>query len=250
MKFSSSCVSSVELDPARIPAHVAIIMDGNGRWAQKRLMNRVRGHEQGAQSVRTIVAASRRIGIQVLTLYAFSTENWARPQMEISALMKLLKEFLVSEQQEMMDKNIRLNAIGEIGKLPEMVQSALTETMRLTRQNDGMTLNLALSYGGRTEILQMVRTLARKAKQGTVAPEMITEDMIADHLYTADMPDPDLLIRTSGEMRISNFLLWQIAYSEIFVTPTLWPDFNEEEYLEILKDFQTRERRFGKLKLS
>jgi undecaprenyl diphosphate synthase len=225
-------------------------MDGNGRWAQKRLMNRVRGHEQGAQSVRTIVAASRRIGIQVLTLYAFSTENWARPQMEISALMKLLKEFLVSEQQEMMDKNIRLNAIGEIGKLPEMVQSALTETMRLTRQNDGMTLNLALSYGGRTEILQMVRTLARKAKQGTVAPEMITEDMIADHLYTADMPDPDLLIRTSGEMRISNFLLWQIAYSEIFVTPTLWPDFNEEEYLEILKDFQTRERRFGKLKLS
>jgi undecaprenyl diphosphate synthase len=236
------------LDPGRIPAHVAIIMDGNGRWAQKRLMNRVRGHEQGAQSVRAIVAASRRIGIQVLTLYAFSTENWARPQVEISALMELLKDFLVSEQQTMMEKNIRLNAIGEIGKLPERVQAVLEETMRLTRQNDGMLLNLALSYGGRSEILRMVQTLTRKATQGTIMPEMITEKMIADHLYTADMPDPDLLIRTSGEMRISNFLLWQIAYSEIFVTPTLWPDFNEKEYLEILKEFQNRERRFGKLK--
>ncbi len=248
MKYSPTSVSLTDLDQSRIPAHVAIIMDGNGRWAQKRLMNRVRGHEKGAESVRSIIATSRRIGIQVLTLYAFSTENWERPKMEVSALMKLLTNFLVSEQQEMMDKNIRLNAIGETEQLPEAVQSALSETMTLTRHNDGMLLNLALSYGGRAELVQMVQTLARKAQKGEIDPDTITAEMIADHLYTRNMPDPDLLIRTSGEMRISNFLLWQLAYSEIFVTPTLWPDFNQEEFLEILKDFQTRERRFGKLK--
>lgn len=250
MKFSESSVSVEGLDPSRIPAHVAIIMDGNGRWAQKRLMNRIRGHEQGAQTVRSIVTTSRRIGIRFLTLYAFSTENWGRPQVEVNALMKLLTRFLASEQQKMLDHNIRLNTIGETRQLPESVQSALEKGMYLTRHNDGMLLNLALSYGGRAEIVQMVKVLARKAQKGQIDPDAITEDTVADHLYTPNMPDPDLMIRTSGEMRISNFLLWQLAYSEIFVTPTLWPDFTPEEFLDILRDFQTRERRFGKLKLN
>lgn len=213
-------------------------------------MNRIRGHEQGAQTVRSIVTTSRRIGIRFLTLYAFSTENWGRPQVEVNALMKLLTRFLASEQQKMLDHNIRLNTIGETRQLPESVQSALEKGMYLTRHNDGMLLNLALSYGGRAEIVQMVKVLARKAQKGQIDPDAITEDTVADHLYTPNMPDPDLMIRTSGEMRISNFLLWQLAYSEIFVTPTLWPDFTPEEFLDILRDFQTRERRFGKLKLN
>jgi len=233
------------LDPEKLPKHVAIIMDGNGRWAKQRLMNRVRGHEKGADTVRTIVTASREIGIEFLTLYAFSTENWRRSAAEVSALMMLLKRFLVSERDLMMRNDIRLNTIGEIERLPEDVRETLAETLRLTAENRSMVLTLALSYGGRAEILRMVASIARDVRDGVLDAASIDEGLIADRLYTRTMPDPDLLIRTSGEMRISNFLLWQIAYSELAITPTLWPDFDREEYISILQDYQRRERRFG-----
>ncbi len=236
-----------DLDPARLPAHVAIIMDGNGRWAKKRLLNRVKGHEQGSETVRTIVRTSREIGIRYLTLYAFSTENWERPKSEVSALMMLLNRFLKNELQEMQDNGIRLFAIGQLDRLPEPVSTTLKETIALTQNNTGMQLTLSLSYGSRTELLDMVRDIAREACQGKISAELITEELISSHLYTRNMPDPDLLIRTSGEMRISNFLLWQIAYSEIFITKTLWPDFSKEEYFHILKEYQSRDRRFGKI---
>ncbi len=231
----------------RIPCHVAVIMDGNGRWARKRMLNRVKGHERGTETVRTIVRTSREVGIPFLTLYAFSTENWARPRTEVMALMSLLKRFLTRERAEMMENDIRLNVIGDIGRLPEDVRAALDETLRATADNMGLCLTLSLSYGGRAEIVSAVREIARKAAGGELDPESISEATVADHLYTREMPDPDLLIRTSGEMRISNFLLWQIAYSEIFVTDTLWPDFNREEYLDILMAYGRRERRFGKV---
>ncbi len=233
------------IDLQLLPAHVAIIMDGNGRWAKQRLLNRIHGHERGAETVRTIVTASREIGIPTLTLYAFSTENWQRAAIEVSALMSLLKKFLVSEKPSMMANGIRLNAIGQTERLPQDVQDVLFETMDATRHNPGMVLNLALSYGGRAEIVRMTRILAEKARAGSLDPQSITEETISEHLYTHGLPDPDLLIRTSGEMRISNFLLWQIAYSEIHITGTLWPDFSQNEYLDILKDYQQRERRFG-----
>jgi undecaprenyl diphosphate synthase len=234
-----------DLDPQNLPFHVAIIMDGNGRWAKKRLLNRIKGHEKGSESVRAIVRASREIGIRILTLYAFSTENWQRPQTEIYALMTLLKKFLISEQKEMLDNNIRLNTIGQTERLPEDVRRELQKNMMLTRKNDGLILNLALSYGGRAEIVRAVKEIAIKAKDGRIDPDSITPDLISKHLYTAEMPDPDLLIRTSGEMRISNFLLWQLAYTEIFITDTLWPDFGKDEFMRILKNYQQRERRFG-----
>lgn len=246
-ELSAADVSAreVQLDPARLPAHVAIIMDGNGRWARQRLLNRVLGHEKGADTVRAIVTASREIGISTLTLYAFSTENWQRSALEVSALMSLLKKFLESEKPVMMANDIRLNAIGQIERLPDDVQNVLRAVMQATAQNHGMRLNLALSYGGRAEIVRMARMVAEKAVSGVLSPSSITENTIADCLYTHDIPDPDLLIRTSGEMRISNFLLWQIAYSELYFTSTLWPDFSKEEYINILKAYQQRERRFG-----
>lgn len=247
MSSSPSPSDGYHLDPANLPRHVAVIMDGNGRWAKKRLMNRIKGHEKGSETVRTVVRTSREVGISVLTLYAFSTENWQRPKAEVAALMMLLDRFLKSERKEMMDNDIRLNTIGQIDRLPGFVRKVLEEIMQVTGQNRSMTLNLALSYGARNEIVRMVRSIAEKAISGDITPEAISEQMVSDHLYTADFPDPDLLIRTSGEMRISNFLLWQIAYSEIFVTETLWPDFSKEEYLQILKDYQQRERRFGKV---
>jgi undecaprenyl diphosphate synthase len=225
-------------------------MDGNGRWAKKRLLNRIQGHEKGADAVRTIVRTCREIGIPNLTLYAFSTENWQRPQIEVEALMTLLIKFLDSEQNEMMENNIRLDAIGQIERLPKKVQAALRNTMLLTSKNDGMRLILAWSYGGRAEIVRMAQKIAQGAKDGQINPESITPELVSQYLYTQHIPDPDLLIRTSGEMRISNFLLWQIAYSEIYVTPTLWPDFGKEEFLRILKDFQQRERRFGLVEAS
>ena len=234
-------------DLATIPEHVAIIMDGNGRWAKKRLLNRIKGHEKGSEKVRSIVRASRKIGIKYLTLYAFSTENWQRPKAEVKALMHLLERFLKKELQEMQDNNIRLFTIGQQEKLPEKVRARLQKTMALTEKNNGMQLNLALSYGGRAEIVRMVRSVAKQAVSGEIAMDAINEDVVARNLHTADMPDPDLLIRTSGEMRISNFLLWQIAYSEIFITDTLWPDFSQEEFFGILKEFQNRDRRFGKV---
>lgn len=233
------------IDLQRLPTHVAIIMDGNGRWAKQRFLNRIRGHERGAETVRTIVTASREIGISALTLYAFSTENWQRSAIEVSALMSLLIKFLESEKPAMMTNGIRLNAIGQIERLPQDVRDVLLQTIEATRHNPGMVLNLALSYGGRAEIVRMAQILGEKTRSGSLDPQSITEETVSAHLYTHNLPDPDLLIRTSGEMRISNFLLWQIAYSELHITRTLWPDFSRNEYLDILKNYQQRERRFG-----
>jgi len=247
LNSNTSSEKQIDLDPAKLPSHVAVIMDGNGRWARKRLLNRIKGHERGVEVVRTIVRACRKIGIPNLTLYAFSTENWQRPKTEIYALMTLLKKFLASEQKEMMDNNIRLKTIGQTERLPEDVRKILHETMALTVNNTGMLLNLALSYGGRAEIVKMVQEIAQKSCDGKIDPASITPEVVSEHLYTKEMPDPDLLIRTSGEMRISNFLLWQIAYTELYVTDTLWPDFGEDELVHILKDYQQRERRFGKV---
>ena len=220
-------------------------MDGNGRWAKKRSLNRIKGHREGAESVRDIVRVCREIGIEVLTLYAFSTENWQRPRPEVSALMSLLKGFLRSEAAEMMENGIRLSAIGQIERFPGDVVKVLRDVMDMTRKNQGMILNLALSYGGRDEIVTAVCKIAADVRAGRLQPEEITEEVFSNFLYTRGLPEPDLLIRTSGEMRISNFLLWQIAYTEIYVTQILWPDFRREELTRILQDFQKRERRFG-----
>ena len=234
-----------DINPEKLPKHVAIIMDGNGRWAKKRALNRIRGHENGINSVRDIVRTSREIGISYLTLYAFSEENWRRPKLEVDALMSLLKRFLKDELDEMLENGIRFQTIGRSGKLPEDVQRLLSETSDKTSQNKDMVLNLALSYGGRQEILDAVRRISKRIESRGLKPEEITQQTISDSLYTAGIPDPDLLIRTSGEYRISNFLLWQIAYTEIYITPTLWPDFRKEEYLSAIEAFQKRERRFG-----
>jgi undecaprenyl diphosphate synthase len=235
------------LDPGKLPCHVGMIMDGNGRWAKKKLMNRVRGHEQGSKTVRDIVTTSRKIGIQYLTLYAFSTENWARPEREVSALMGLLKKFVVSERQELNDQDICLNILGQISRLPKDVQKEACKTLEMTKNNKSMVLNLALNYGSREEITTCVRTLALKVSQGELRPEDITSESISNHLYTRGMPDPDLIIRTSGEFRLSNFLMWQAAYSELYITSTLWPDFTGKEFISILQEYQKRDRRFGKV---
>lgn len=235
------------LEPSNIPSHIAIIMDGNGRWAKKRLLHRVKGHEKGSETVRAIVRSCRETGVAYLTLYAFSTENWQRPKMEIAALMTLLKKFLKSEQKELTENNTRLNTIGQIERLPVDVQEELKQVMSVTKKNDGMQLNLALSYGGRAEIVKMVKDIAKKVNAGKIELDAITSELISEHLYTSKLPDPDLLIRTGGDMRVSNFLLWQIAYTEIYVTDTLWPDFGKEELITILADYQQRERRFGKV---
>jgi undecaprenyl diphosphate synthase len=232
-------------DQNDLPTHVAIIMDGNGRWAKKAGLKRVIGHERGAESVREIVRTSRELGIPWLTLYAFSEENWKRPKLEISALMTLLKRFLRSELSEMLENGIRLQAIGRLTRLPPDVRQILQETMEKTSSNHHMVLTLALSYGGKQEICDAFQRMAEEVRRGKIAPDKICEEMISDYLYTAGMPDPDLLIRTSGEYRMSNFLLWQMAYTEFYITPTLWPDFRKDEYLAALRDFQKRERRFG-----
>jgi undecaprenyl diphosphate synthase len=229
---------------------VGIIMDGNGRWARKRWMNRVKGHEKGAQTVRTLVESCRELQIPYLTLYAFSTENWARPRSEVSALMHLLKQFLVSERDEMIEKGICLKVLGQLAKLPEDVQQQAAQTIAATRRNTQMTLNLALSYGSRREITDAVQAVAKKVQAGALDVSDISEQLVSDHLYTAGMPDPDLIIRTSGEFRLSNFLLWQCAYAEIFVTPTLWPDFTKAEFIDILTHYQKRDRRFGNVECS
>ena len=230
-----------------LPAHVAVIMDGNGRWAQKRLLSRVRGHEKGSESVRRVVRTCRELGIPLLTLYAFSTENWQRPKAEVNALMRLLKRFLAEQLEELQEKNIRLNVIGRVQRLPQSVQKAIEKARSATRGNTALQLNLALSYGGRDEITRAVRDIAGQVREGTLGLDAISEETVAAHLDTCGLPDPDLLIRTGGDMRISNFMLWQLAYTEIFVTDTLWPDFSREEFLQILGDFQGRARRFGRV---
>ena len=248
--MKSNSTQDLPLDPETLPFHVAIIMDGNGRWAKKRLMNRVKGHEQGTQTVRSIVTTARELGIGMITLYAFSTENWARPKLEVKALMMLLKEFIISEREELSKNNICLNIIGQKHRLPLDVQKEVDITLALTKNNDKMVLNLALSYGSREEIANAVKQIAQKIESKELNSKDITQDLISDHLYTRTMPDPDLIIRTSGEYRLSNFMLWQAAYSEIYICDTLWPDFSKDEFVEILKNYQKRDRRFGKISCS
>ncbi len=232
---------------AGVPTHVAIIMDGNGRWAKQRHLPRVEGHRQGAESVRAVVRAAGEVGLKYLTLYAFSVENWNRPKDEVDTLMQYLARYLKNEIGELNRNNVRLEAIGQIYRLPEFVQEQLRKTNTALAKNNGLTLILALSYGGRTEMLDAVRSIAEKVKAGCIEPAEITEQVIAQHLYTRNWPDPDLLIRTSGEMRVSNFLLWQISYAELVVTPTFWPDFRKAQFFEALEEYTRRHRRFGAL---
>jgi undecaprenyl diphosphate synthase len=233
-------------DPVRQPTHVAVIMDGNGRWARQRGLSRVEGHRRGKEAVRAVVETARRLGIRYLTLYAFSTENWFRPRDEVNALMGLLRRYLATEFKKLMRHQIRLIAIGNTRRLPRVVQGLLRRTVAATRHNTGMTVFLAVSYGAREELAAAMRAIARRVLEGEITPERITPEVIAGHLWTAGVPDPDLLIRTGGEMRLSNFLLWQLAYTEIYVTPTLWPDFREGEFTRALAEFQERQRRFGR----
>ncbi len=230
----------------RIPKHVAIIMDGNGRWAAQSGNERTFGHEHGVEAVRSVVAGAGEIGVEYLTLYAFSTENWARPKEEVDALMGLLVQAISEETDELQKSNVRLRVIGDIQSLPETVQEKLTWSIDKLNASTGLTLVLALSYSSKWEIVEAVKRIALEVKLGTIEPSEINLDVINRYLNTSDMPDPELLIRTSGEYRISNFLLWQIAYSELYFTPKLWPDYRKEDLFEAIYDFQNRERRFGK----
>ncbi len=232
---------------ASLPAHVAIIMDGNGRWAKKRHLPRVEGHRHGAESVRAVVRAAGEVGIKYLTLYAFSTENWNRPKEEVDTLMNYLARYLKNELAELQKNNVKLDVIGQIYRLPEFVQEQLKKTMAALATNNGLTAILALSYSGRAELVEAMRRIAEKVKKGALEPAEITEQIVTQHLYTSHHPDPDLLIRTSGEMRLSNFLLWQISYTELVVTPTLWPDFRRAQFFEALEEYTRRHRRFGGL---
>ena len=231
--------------PSKVPKHVAIIMDGNGRWARERGLPRLKGHEQGSQSVRRAVDACLEVGVEYLTLYAFSTENWKRPAHEVAGLMLLLEKFLSEKVAEMNANGVRLKTIGRTQDLPSPVRKRLERAIRDTAGNDRITLTLALNYGGRDEIIDAVRSISRAVAAGEVESSRIDGALVTEYLYTRGMPDPDLLIRTSGEMRLSNFLLWQLSYTEIHVTPRLWPDFGRDDLFAALADYQSRERRYG-----
>ena len=233
------------IDKNNIPKHIAIIMDGNGRWAKAHSLPRIAGHKEGIVSVRAITKICGDIGVKHLSLYTFSSENWRRPKNEVKALMRLLLLTIRREIKDLNKNNVRLTTIGNMGDLPDDARKGMEEGLKITENNSGLNLILALSYGGRQEILKMVQSIARKALNGEIEPEKISEDNIVNELDTAKIPDPDLLIRTGGELRISNFLLWQIAYSEIYVTDIYWPEFREKELLDAVADFQARERRFG-----
>jgi undecaprenyl diphosphate synthase len=235
-----------ELKKNYIPHHVAVIMDGNGRWAELHGNDRIFGHRQGVDAVRSVVEGAGEAGIEYLTLYAFSTENWDRPKEEVNALMSLLVNAIIQETKNLNEKNVKMLAIGDLASLPDDVQSKLNEAIQSTSSNTGLKLVLALSYSGRWELVEAVKKIVRETKNGELTENQITECLISNHLSTAGIPDPELLIRTSGEYRISNFLLWQIAYSEFYFTPLLWPDFRKENLFEAIADFQCRERRFGK----
>lgn len=242
-------MSSVKenIDPGKLPRHVAIIMDGNGRWAKLQGKHRVFGHKSGVTSVREVTEAAAELGIEYLTLYAFSTENWNRPREEIDALMSLLVSTLNTEKKTLIKNNIRLMAIGDLKSLPGVLYEQLMDTIALTRNHSGLHLVLALSYSARWEILQAVKEIARQAREGLIDPAQIDLTAFGNYLSTADIPDPELLIRTSGEFRISNFLLYQIAYSELYFTSKLWPDFRREDFFHAIMNYQCRERRFGKI---
>ncbi len=237
--------ANIDLD--RLPKHIAIIMDGNGRWAKQQNQPRVFGHKNGVRAVREVSEAAAELGVNYLTLYAFSTENWNRPALEVSALMGLLVETVRKEVSTLMENNIRLNAIGDLSKLPKRTYAALREGMKITHDNDRMTLTLALNYSSRWEITRAAQLIATDVQQGKLAPEDITDQSFSRYLATSDMPDPELLIRTSGELRISNYLLWQIAYSELYFTEKFWPDFRKPDLYDAIVDYQNRERRFGKI---
>jgi len=232
-------------ETSSIPTHVAVIMDGNGRWAKARGLSRLKGHEEGAESVRAIIRACRNAGVKYLTLYAFSIENWVRPKGEIQGLMDLLLRFLKRNESELHENRVRLRVIGRLEDLSDGVRRELARVMKATEHYTEGNLILALSYGGRTEIAHAAREIARRVKKGELDPDAIDEGTVAANLYAPDVPDPDLLIRTSGEMRVSNFLLWQISYAEFYVTPVLWPDFREEEFKKALAEYSRRQRRFG-----
>jgi undecaprenyl diphosphate synthase len=234
------------IDPHNLPQHVAIIMDGNGRWAKKKGAMRIFGHRNAVQSVRDVTEGCGELGIKYLTLYAFSTENWRRPKEEVDGLMQLLVNTLKQEIDRLQENRVRLMTIGDTSQLPADCQENLIWAINQTRNNKGLTLNIALSYSGRWEILHAVREIAKDVREGKLAPEAIDESRFENYLQTCRIPDPELLIRTSGELRISNFLLWQIAYTELFITPTLWPDFRKEHLYEAIWSYQQRERRFGK----
>ncbi len=237
----------MQKDPSKNLNHIAIIMDGNGRWAKQRGLPRAEGHRAGAESVREVMDACKELGVKYLTLYAFSSENWNRPEAEIEALMALLDRFLDEKAVELDKQNVRLQAIGQIDRLPASTRDRLTRIQEHTKGNDSMTLVLALSYGAREEITAAARSIAEAAIAGKISPDEITPQLFARHLYTADIPDPDLLIRTSGEMRISNFLLWQISYSEIVIVKKMWPDFRQGDLFAAVEEFNSRHRRFGAL---
>ncbi|VAW38415.1 Undecaprenyl diphosphate synthase [hydrothermal vent metagenome] len=234
------------LDPDHIPRHIAIIMDGNGRWAQRKGLARAIGHKAGVKSVQKIVKAGRELGVQVLTLYAFSSENWQRPALEVKTLMGLLKSYLKLELNNLTKNNIQLRAIGEVERLPAEVRDVLTDTINCTAANNGMILNLALSYGSRQEITRAVKAIVGKCLAGELSDAAINEDTVNDFLYTSDLPDPDMVIRTGGESRLSNFLLWQASYAEIYITETAWPNFRRDHLISAITDYQQRQRRFGK----
>jgi undecaprenyl diphosphate synthase len=242
----SSATSHLSVEAkASLPKHVAVIMDGNGRWAKQHGLPRVEGHRRGADSAREIIRTAGELGIKYLTLYAFSAENWNRPKDEVGALMKYLIHYLKTETPELNKNNVRLEVIGQIYRLPENVQEHLKKSMATLSKNNGLTLVMALSYSSRIEIVAAVRSIAEKAKQGKLDPADINEQVISQHLWTRNIPDPDVLIRTSGEMRVSNFLLWQISYAELVITPTLWPDFRKPQFYEALEEYARRHRRFG-----
>jgi undecaprenyl diphosphate synthase len=233
------------LDPARLPRHVAIVMDGNGRWALRRGLNRCAGHRRGKDSVRAVVEAAREIGIPYLTLFVFSSENWQRPNAEVRFLMQLFHRYLMTETKRLMKRDIRVIALGDMARLPDQVRRALDQTVEITAGNRAMTVALALSYGGRQDVLTATKRIAQAVAAGRISPDQIDEQMLKSELATGGMPDPDLLIRTSGELRISNFFLYQLAYTEFYFTETLWPDFRERDFLSALASYQLRERRFG-----
>jgi undecaprenyl diphosphate synthase len=235
-----------QIDANRLPRHVAVIMDGNGRWAKRRFLNRIVGHEEGANSVRAVVRCCRELGIPYLTLYAFSKENWQRPNSEVSALWGLLKRFLSSELEEMIDKEIQLRHIGDMEGIPPDVVQQLLHVVERTRHLHGLVLSLAINYGGRQEIERAARLFATAVRKGEYLPEDLSTQLFSSYLFTRELPDPDLVIRTSGEYRLSNFLLWQIAYAELYITDVLWPDFREDQFHAALRDYSRRERRFGK----
>jgi undecaprenyl diphosphate synthase len=240
-------LAALGLSPQQLPRHVAVIMDGNGRWAQRRGMPRIEGHRRGVRSVRAIVEECCRLGVGQLTLYCLSVENWKRPKLELAQLMRLLRRYLIDERPTIMKQNIRLQVIGRRDGIPHAVQTQMDKSISMSAVNSGMTLCLAINYGGRTELIDAVRRIAREAADGKLDPETIDADVISNRLYTQGMPDPDLLIRTAGEYRVSNFLLWQISYAEIFVTDVCWPDFTAEHLHEAMRTFARRERRFGGL---